>query len=108
MTAIEELQELFRQHRKPEQVEAMENYMKNNFQFLGLKTDSRRGLFTEWYKKHEPEIKADFRSIAQQLFEMPYREFHYCGMEVLIKAIKKNYRIEDIDLIEFFLINQST
>jgi len=107
MTAIEELQELFRQHRKPEQVEAMENYMKNNFQFLGLKTDSRRGLFTEWYKKHEPEIKLDFRSIAQLLFEMPYREYHYCGMEVLIKAIKKKYRKEDIHLIEFFLINQS-
>ena len=107
MTPIEELQYIFRQHRKPVQVEALEKYMKNKFSFLGLKTECRRMLFTEWYKKNEPEIKADFRTLSRQLFTLPFREFHYCGMEMLIKAIKKNFRIEDIEHIEFLLVNQS-
>lgn len=42
-----------------------------------------------------------------QLFLKPERELHYCGLEILIKQLKRNYRIEDIQLIEKLLITNS-
>ncbi|MEN9337436.1 MAG: alkylation repair enzyme AlkD [Bacteroidota bacterium] len=107
MTLVDQLYQTFTEHRKPEQVEAMENYMKNNFRFLGLKTDSRRSLFTTWFKQHESAIRADFRAIAKMLFNQPYRELQYCGMEVLLGCFKKNYQKEDIELIEYFLVTNA-
>ena len=78
----------------------MEHYMKNNFTFLGIKTEERRTIFKENYEKNISEIKTNFRTISWELFNKNEREFHYCGIEILIKEIKKNYIIEDIKLIE--------
>lgn len=85
----------------------MEDYMKNNFSFLGIKTEERRSIFNENCTKYKDEIKSNFRSIAWSLFTMKEREFHQCGMDLIIKEIKKKYVLEDIQLIEKMLITNS-
>ena len=85
----------------------MENYMKNNFSYLGIKTDGRRTLLKTHWENHKEEIKNNYRTIVWDLFTKNEREFHYCGIEILMKEIKKNYVIEDIQLIEKILITHS-
>ena len=85
----------------------MENYMKNNFSYLGLKTEKRRAILKSHWEKHSEEIKNNYRNIAWELFSKKEREFHYCGIEILMKEIKKNYDIVDIQLIEKMLITHS-
>jgi 3-methyladenine DNA glycosylase AlkD len=85
----------------------MENYMKNNFSFLGIKTDNRRTLFKTNYEKHKTEIKANFKNIAWELFNKKEREFHQSAIDLLVKEFKKNYLLEDIQLIEKLLITNS-
>ena len=85
----------------------MEKYMKNNFSFLGIKTEERRAIFKENYEKHKSEIKENFRTIAWELYNKEEREFHQCAIDLLVKEFKKNYVLEDIKLIENLLITNS-
>ncbi|WP_298119456.1 DNA alkylation repair protein [Flavobacterium sp.] len=85
----------------------MENYMKNNFSFLGIKTEERRTIFKENYEKYKTDIKANFRTIAWELFNKNEREFHQCAIDLLVKEFKKNYVLEDVKLIENLIITNS-
>jgi len=85
----------------------METYMKNKFSFLGIKTEERRAVLKMYWKNHKPEVKQNFRSIAWELFQKKEREFHYCGLEIMIEEGKNSNTIEDIHLIEKLIITYS-
>ena len=107
MNFIQELKtELFR-HKNTENAAKMEAYMKHHFSFLGIKTETRRAVFQDLWKKHKSEIQSNFREISWELFNKKEREFQYCGMEILITEIKKKYLKEDDKLIEQWIITNS-
>ena len=85
----------------------MENYMKNNFSFLGIKTEQRRAIFKSNYEQYKAEVKSNFRAIAWELFQMKEREFHQTAIDLLLKEFKKKYVLEDIQLIEKLIITNS-
>jgi len=107
MNFIQNLSNDFHQKANREKAIPMENYMKNNFTFFGIKTEERRTIFKDNYEKYKTEIKSNFRKITWELFHKNEREFHYCGIEILMKEIKKNYILEDIKLIENVIITNS-
>jgi 3-methyladenine DNA glycosylase AlkD len=107
MEFIEELKIELRANSNRETAIPMENYMKNNFPFLGIKTEKRRAIYKSLYKKHKPEIKSNFRTITLQLFQEKDREFHYCAIDLIQKEIKKNFIFKDIKLIENLIITNS-
>lgn len=107
MNFITNLEKDFQQNANRALAIPMENYMKNNFTFLGIKTEERRTIFKTNYEKYKSEIKANFRTICWELFNKEEREFHQCAIDILVKEIKKKYIIEDIQLIENFLITNS-
>lgn len=107
MTFVSELEKIFRENASPELAAPMEAYMKDNFSFLGIKTTPRRTLFKEIWSLHKEEVKQNARKIALELFSMKEREFHYCGIEILMKELKKKYRKEDLQLIEKMIVTHS-
>lgn len=107
MDFISELTIELTQLKNTENASAMHAYMKDNFPFLGIKTKERRLILQSLWKKYLPEIKANFRAIAWELMTKKEREFHYCGVEILIKEIKKKYIKEDVKLIEKLIITHS-
>lgn len=107
MNFISDLETELRQNAKRETAIPMENYMKNNFTFLGIKTDERRAIFKRNCEKHKDEIKSYFRAITWKLFSKKEREFHQCAIDLIVKEIKKKYVIDDIQLIEKMLITHS-
>ena len=107
MNFITDLENSLRSNSNRETAIPMENYMKNNFDFLGIKTYERRSIFKANYEKYKTEIKADFRNIGWELFNKNEREFHQCAIDLLVKELKKNYVLEDIKLIEKLIITNS-
>lgn len=107
MKFCNELETHFRKESNRELAVPMENYMKNNFPFLGIKTEKRRAIFKSIYEQNKAEIKSNFRAIAWELFQMKEREFHQTGIDLLVKESKKNFVIEDIKLIEKLIITNS-
>ena len=85
----------------------MENYMKNNFTYFGIKTEKRRAIFKSNYEQNKSEVKSNFRAIAWELFQMKEREFHQAAIDLLVKEFKKNFVLEDIQLIEKLIITNS-
>jgi 3-methyladenine DNA glycosylase AlkD len=107
MNFINDLENNLRSNSNRENAIPMENYMKNNFSFLGIKTEERRAIFKENYEKYKSEIKANFRTIAWELFNKNEREFHQVAIDLLVKEFKKNYVLKDIELIENLIITNS-
>jgi len=107
MNFIQELETELIRLKNAENAEKMEAYMKHHFSFLGIKTETRRAVFHDLYKKHKSEIQFNFREISWKLFNKKEREFQYCGMEILIKEIKKKYQKEDDKLIEQWIVTNS-
>lgn len=107
MSFINDLEKIFQESSNSENTVAMENYMKNHFSFYGIKTEKRRRLFKEVWKENQIEISENVRRIAKELYSKKQREFHYCGIEILMKELKKKYQKEDISFIEFLIVTNS-
>ncbi len=107
MSFVRALETAFQNNSSRELAIPMENYMKNHFTFYGIKTEKRRLIFKSIWQEHQNEVKQNGREIALQLFAFKEREMHYCGIEILIKNLKKNYQIDDIQLIEKILTTNS-
>lgn len=107
MNFILALETAFKQNGKPENAFAMAKYMKNNFPFFGIKTEQRRHISKGIWKENKEEVSANARGIALALYSKPEREFHYCAIEILIKELKRDYKKEDIKLIEKLISDNS-
>lgn len=101
------LENNFEKAKNPENANKMSQYMKNHFDFFGIKTAERRTILAETSKIFNLEIIANPQEIALALFAKKQREFHYCAIEILIKNLKKKYKIDDIIWIESLIINNS-
>ena len=104
MKFIQELETHLNQNKNPEYAILMENYMKNNFSFLGIKSEPRKLILKPLWQKHKVEIETNFRVICWELFNKKEREFHYCAMEILHKEFNKKFLLNDIVLIEKLII----
>ncbi|WP_395051341.1 DNA alkylation repair protein [Flavobacterium sp.] len=107
MNFISKLETEFQKNGNPENAFAMAKYMRNLFSFFGIKTEERRRIFKEIWKENHREIVENPREIALKLYSKPQRELQYCAIEILIKQLQGNYKIEDIQLIEKLLITNS-
>ncbi|HEY6142385.1 MAG TPA: DNA alkylation repair protein [Flavobacterium sp.] len=107
MPFIQSLETAFQEKSHSENGLKMAKYMKNRFSFFGIKTEDRRLIFKTIWKENQKEVTENARSIVWKLFTKPQRELHYCGIEILIKELKKNYKKEDIQLIEKLITTNS-
>lgn len=107
MKFCSDLEADFRKASNRELAIPMENYMKNNFTYFGIKTEQRRAIFKSNYEQNKFEVKSNFRAITWELFQMKEREFHQTAIDLLLKEFKKNFVLEDIQLIEKIIITNS-
>jgi len=107
MKFCSDLEADFRKASNSELAIPMENYMKNNFTYFGIKTEQRRAIFKSNYEENKAEVKSNFRVIAWELFQMKEREFHQTAIDLLLKECKKNFVLDDIQLIEKMIITNS-
>lgn len=107
MSFIEDLEKAFQENSNQENAIPMENYMKNSFPFYGVTAVNRRSLFKTVLKQHKKEVSENPRAIAKELFSKKQRELHYCGIEILMKELKRKYRKEDVFLIEFLIVTNA-
>lgn len=89
------------------EAEKMEAYMRNLFPFLGIKAPIRKKVFSAWYKHYKTDAITNVRTITFALYKQPYRELHYCAMELFQKACNKKYLLDDHKLITELITTHS-
>jgi 3-methyladenine DNA glycosylase AlkD len=80
-------------------------YMRNQFEFFGLKAALRRSIIKEYLKEGLPP-RDQLQKIITELWQLPQREFQYFGI-ALIAAYKKQWDADFIPLIEFMITHKS-
>lgn len=73
----------------PENAAPMQQYMRNQFRFLGIKTPERRQLVREFVQENGLPDVDNLEICVDMLWKMPAREFQYVAMELLAKQAKK-------------------
>lgn len=107
MSFLYDLKAVFKENANSEFAISMKTYMKNNFEFYGIKTDLRRSLLKPLIETHRLEIRDTIRTLAFDLYDEPQREMHHCVTELFEKQLRKTYKKEDIYLIEKLITKNS-
>jgi 3-methyladenine DNA glycosylase AlkD len=103
---IEYVRKILEEHRSPEKAGPMENYMKNHFPFLGIKTPERRAL-TKGIFQETGLLKKPFdEAFVIGLWEQQEREYQYVAVDYLMKMIKK-LKKDHLGLMEKLITTKS-
>ncbi len=100
------ISENFTRHQNSVYAGKMKAYMRNQFEFLGIKSPERKSLQREIYKEFGKPDKENTTWVVENLWQMPEREFQYFAMDILDRAVNK-LRDSSIALIEDLIITKS-
>ena len=100
------LEKRFRENANAESAVQMKRYMKDRFDFFGIKSPLRSELYRE-HKQLNGLIPKDKRDeIVKWCWNAPQREWQYFAMEFLGKEAKKA-DMQVVDLYTFMIVNKS-
>jgi len=103
---LQPLVNLYTRAADPEMADPMKKYMRNQFDFLGIKSPERRQLFREFIKRAGlPDLK-DLDEICMDLWALPAREYQYSGMD-LLNRMRRKITPDFIGLIELMITTKS-
>lgn len=89
-----------------EEAVGMERYMKNNFQFLGVKQPLRKQISIPFIKELLQFPIEDHKQIVEWLWMKPQREFQYCALDFLVKSISKQHECF-IEVLQWLITTKS-
>jgi 3-methyladenine DNA glycosylase AlkD len=92
--------------RNAERAVPMQQYMRNQFLYLGMMTDERRKTGNEYIRKHPLPDHDSMHAIVKELWELPERDYQYFAIELIIKC-RKNWTKNDIELFEWLIVHKS-
>lgn len=96
----------FRKHYNEENSKQMGAYMRDQFEFIGLKSKERRVLVKKYEKTNDYFLLEDSHKAAKEIWSLDEREFQYIYLDFL-KKHKKKLSIESIEVIEYMISNKS-
>jgi 3-methyladenine DNA glycosylase AlkD len=103
---VASLKTLFEQNADPAQAAPMKKYMRDQFEYLGIKTPQNAALQKEFYAEYGlPELSA-LDEILRDLWSLPQREFQHVAMSLLGK-FEKQLPAEFINTIEYLIVTKS-
>lgn len=81
---------LYSDHSDKEKAMQMRAYMKDQFEYLGLPSPIRRDLTKKFYALAGYPPIHQLQALVDEAWKMPYREFKYFALELLVKMRKKS------------------
>jgi len=100
------LQTLLEQNANPTQAGPMKKYMRDQFEYLGIKSPQLKELLKQFIAANGlPPIK-DLDAILRELWALPQREFQYAATGFLGRS-EKQLPASFIKTIEFLLVTKS-
>ncbi|MEE9373705.1 MAG: DNA alkylation repair protein [Saprospiraceae bacterium] len=103
---LEELIKVFKSNENSQYSLKMKSYMKGHFEFHGIPSPQRKVLLKPFLKAHKKTNFLEVKKIVLCLWDYPYREGQYAGMELLslhLKYLKES----DISIIENLITSKS-
>ena len=99
------LKTLFGQNADPSQAESMKKYMRDQFEYLGIKTPQNVALQKEFYEEYGFPPLSELDTILRDLWSLPQREFQYVAVG-LLGRFNKQIPAKFIKTIEYLLVTK--
>lgn len=96
---VRKIAKKFRKNSNSENAEPMKKYMKNRFEFFGIKSPERKIILREFFAENGLPSFKELRKIVSECFDLPEREFQYFAIELCGK-FKKHWKEETLTLFE--------
>jgi 3-methyladenine DNA glycosylase AlkD len=100
------IQKILQKNKCIENIQPMKAYMRNQFEYFGLKSTPRRELCSAYFKSKPLPDGNELKKIIKELWALPEREFQYFAIELLIKS-KKQWTPDDSPFHEYLITNKS-
>ncbi|WP_404459261.1 DNA alkylation repair protein [Sutcliffiella horikoshii] len=101
-----ELIDWFRSNGNEPNRKPMEDYMRNHFSFLGIKSPERKELLKRFFVEHGKPKQEWIKPLVTFLYAQPEREFHYAALAMIDVHIKK-LDAEWLSFLEKIIITNS-
>ena len=103
---VKKIQTLYKMNANPSQAAPMKKYMRDQFEYLGIKTPQAKALQKDFYAQNGlPEI-SELDTIVRDLWALPQREYKYFAMGLMDKFQKK-VPADFIETVEYLIITES-
>jgi 3-methyladenine DNA glycosylase AlkD len=96
----------FTEHADPKQAVPMKRYMRDQFEYLGIKSPAFKVLLKQHYAEHGLPDVSDLDPIVRDLWALPQREFQYVATS-LIGKFESQLPQEFIETLEYLLVTKS-
>ena len=103
---ISSLEQQFSKASNAEIAQQQKAYMKDQFEYFGIKAPDRKEILKPYFLKNQLPVKESLPQLIQQLWSKPQREYQYFGQELLYRY-RRQFIEEDIDLLQFMIVNKS-
>jgi 3-methyladenine DNA glycosylase AlkD len=103
---VASLKNLFEAHADLAQAGPMAAYMRNQFEYLGIKSKPNGELQQQFYAEHGLPPLTELDTILRDLWSLPQREFQYVAVGLLGKFEKK-LPAEFIETMEYLIVTKS-
>lgn len=103
---VASLKTLFEQHADPAQAAPMKKYMRDQFEYLGIKSPQVKTLFRQAIQENGLPSLGDLDQIVRELWELPQREYQYLAIS-LMERLEKKLPPTAIKTLEFMIIHKS-
>jgi 3-methyladenine DNA glycosylase AlkD len=100
------LKKLFEQNANPSQAAPMKKYMRDQFEYLGIKSPQFKVLLKEFIGEHGLPPVSDLDQIARELWSLPQREFQYLAVG-LIGRSENQLPADFIETLEYLITTKS-
>ena len=103
---VRQLKALFRLHANPKRAAPMQRYMRDQFEYLGLKGPQMAALLRQHIRDHGLPALAELDPIVRDLWALPQREFQYAATS-LLSRFDDGLPAGFLRTIEYLLVTKS-
>jgi len=84
----------------------MKAYMRDQFEYLGIKTPQRRELLKKFIAENGLPNFAALETIVLELWALPEREYQYIALG-FISRFRKELQLNSVELLEYLIVTKS-
>ena len=103
---VRSLKILFEANANPVNAAPMKKYMRDQFEYLGIKSPQVKSMFSGYIKQNSLPPVEDLSTIVRELWNLPQREFQYLAINLLDKM--ENKLPEDLIVTLEYLITHKS
>ncbi|MFK8104272.1 MAG: DNA alkylation repair protein [Saprospiraceae bacterium] len=89
---------LLEENASPEDALKMKQYMRNQYDFLGIRAPQRKLLLKRYLENNDIPEGEELKALTTALWQNPYREMQHLAMDILEKKIRK----ADLSFVTYF------